>query len=283
VAEHQVLVELGAVLAVEVDVEELALPQRLADAGDHVEPGHLLVADLGVEADHVGLVQHADEGDGVADARQEDVAAGLVGLGLDGQPHAVPLVLHVLAEQVDALLVPLQRDAHVLAGVGLGALAPAPQDVGGRAQLRGEVHVAHDLAQRVAADVAVGGGEGAVLEDRVGEGVGRHHGHDDAGLLQRGPEPLDAGVALGVGRPERDQVVVVERDAVGTRLREPVHRLDRVQRGAGRVAERVPGLPADRPQAEAELVGGGRGGDGHGGSFASGWWCRAPSPVVQLG
>ena len=40
-------------LAVEVDVEELARPQRLRDAGGEVEPGHLLVPDLGVQPDHV--------------------------------------------------------------------------------------------------------------------------------------------------------------------------------------------------------------------------------------
>ena len=46
-AEAQVLVELRPVLAVEVDVEELALPQRLGVAGGRVQAGHLLVPDLG--------------------------------------------------------------------------------------------------------------------------------------------------------------------------------------------------------------------------------------------
>ena len=58
-AEAQVLVEARAVLAVEVDVEQLAVPQRLRDAVREVQPGHLLVPDLGVEADPVGLVQRA--------------------------------------------------------------------------------------------------------------------------------------------------------------------------------------------------------------------------------
>ena len=43
-AEAEVLVVAGAGLAVEVDVEELAVPQRLGDAVRVVEPGHLLVA-----------------------------------------------------------------------------------------------------------------------------------------------------------------------------------------------------------------------------------------------
>jgi hypothetical protein len=57
VAEHQVLVVLDAALAVEVDVEQLAVPEGLGDAVHEVQPGHLLVAHLGVEADHVGMLQ----------------------------------------------------------------------------------------------------------------------------------------------------------------------------------------------------------------------------------
>ena len=56
-AEHQVLVVLDGLLAVEVDVEELARPQRLRDALRVVEARHLLVADLGVQADDVGVLQ----------------------------------------------------------------------------------------------------------------------------------------------------------------------------------------------------------------------------------
>ena len=57
VAEHQVLVVLDAALAVEVDVEELAVVQRLRDAGGEVQPGHLLVPDLGVDADELGALE----------------------------------------------------------------------------------------------------------------------------------------------------------------------------------------------------------------------------------
>jgi len=46
-----------------------------------VEPGHLLVPDLGVEADPVGLLEGRDEREGVTDRRQQDVAPGLFGFG----------------------------------------------------------------------------------------------------------------------------------------------------------------------------------------------------------
>src|SRR4051812_45505936 len=53
-AEAEVLVVLDAGLAVEVDVEELARPQGLRDAVREVQPGHLLMADLGVHAVQLG-------------------------------------------------------------------------------------------------------------------------------------------------------------------------------------------------------------------------------------
>ena len=54
--------------------------------------------------------------------------------------------------------------------------------------------------------------------------------------------------------PERHEVVVVEAHAIRPELGQPVHRLDRVEGRAGRVAERVARLPPDRPQAERELI-----------------------------
>ena len=91
-AEPQVLVVARPVLAVEVDVEELVVPERLRDAVREVQPGHLLVPDLGVEADHLGVLELADQGQRVADRGQQDVAARLVGLRLEGEPQVVALL-----------------------------------------------------------------------------------------------------------------------------------------------------------------------------------------------
>ncbi len=187
--------------------------------------------------------------------RQQDVAAGLVRLRLDGEADAVALLDHVGGEQVEALAVAVERGLDVLGAVVLGALAATPEDVGLSPQLGGQVEVAHHLAQRVATHAAVVAGEAAVLEHRVGEQVGGDHRDDQAGLGQRVLEPGDLLVALARLGAERHQVVVVERHAPRAELAELVHRLDRVEVGAGRVTERVTGLPADRPQSEAELVG----------------------------
>src|SRR3954447_4374671 len=105
VAEDEVLVVPRPFLAVEVEVEQLALPQRLGDAVRVVQAGHLLVPDLGVEADEVGVLEGGDEPEGVADGRQEDVAARLVRLGLQRQAQAVAAVDGVLGEGVDGLAV----------------------------------------------------------------------------------------------------------------------------------------------------------------------------------
>ena len=56
-AEPQVLVVPRPVLPVQVDVEQLAVPQRLGDAVRVVQPGHLLVPDLGVHPDHVAVLE----------------------------------------------------------------------------------------------------------------------------------------------------------------------------------------------------------------------------------
>ena len=53
-AEAVVLVEAADPLPVEVDVEELARPQRLPDAVQERQSRHRLVGDLGVDADRSG-------------------------------------------------------------------------------------------------------------------------------------------------------------------------------------------------------------------------------------
>ena len=139
----------------------------------------------------LGTLELVDERQRVADRRQQDVAAGLVGLGLDREPHVVALVHDVLPRA--GRRPPCSgraRRADVLGGARLGALAAAPADVDLGAELGGQVEVAHHLADREAADVAVVGGEAAVLEDRVGEEVGGRGRDDQAGV---GEALLEAG------------------------------------------------------------------------------------------
>ena len=109
-------------------MEELAVPQRLGQAVGEVEAGHLLVADLGVDADELRVLQGLDERQRMTHGGQQDVAARLVGLGLQGEHDRVALVEHVLAEHVERLLVAIERSAHVLGRPGLRSLPTTPGD-----------------------------------------------------------------------------------------------------------------------------------------------------------
>ena len=254
VAEHQVLVELDATLTVEVDVEQLPAVQRLADAVHEVQPGHLLVSGLRVDADQLGVGKRLDERQRVPDGRQQDVAARFVGLRLDREAQRIAVVGDVLAEQIKRLAVAREGGLDVLGAVVLAALPAAPQDEGLRAEFGGEIDVAQHLAQREAAHAAVVAGESAVLEDRLGEQVRRHHRHGHPGGFQCRREPADRPLPLTVRTTEREQVVIVEGQAVCAQFGQPFDGLDHVDRGTGRDAERIGAGPPHGPQAEGELV-----------------------------
>ena len=135
--EHEVLVVLRPVLTVEVDVEELAVPEGLGDAVDEVHAGHLLVADLGVQ-----LRPSRDARASEMNARalptvgSKDVAAWLVRLRLDRESDVVTAVDDELREHVEGLSVAVQRRPDILCRVGLRAFAPTPEHVGGSLRAR---------------------------------------------------------------------------------------------------------------------------------------------------
>jgi hypothetical protein len=58
---------------------------------------------LGIDAHHLAVLQGGDEAECVPDGRQEDVATGLVRLGLEGEAQVITLVLDVAAEEVQRL------------------------------------------------------------------------------------------------------------------------------------------------------------------------------------
>ena len=67
-------------------------------------------------------------------------------------------------------------------------------------------------------------------------------------------EILDDAIALGGGGVDRHEVVVVQVDAPRADLGQQRDRIDRRQRIAHDVAERIAAAIADGPQAERELV-----------------------------
>ena len=90
-AKAEVLVIAPHDLVIEVDMEELAHFPGLGDAMQKVQPGHRFVGNFGIDADHFGVVEGVDEGQGMPDGGQKDVASGFVGLGFDGELEVVVL------------------------------------------------------------------------------------------------------------------------------------------------------------------------------------------------
>ncbi len=252
--ESQVLVVARTVLPVEVDVEQLLVPQRLCESVGIVEAGHLLVPDLWVDAHHLRVLELVDEGQRMPDGRQENVAPGFVGLRLDGEAHGVSLVEHVLAEQVEGLLVAVECGSNILGRPGLSAFATTPRDEGLRTELGRKVDVVGGLPDREAAYVAVIVGEAPVPEHRMREQVGGGHRDLQPGLVQGLSERLEVLFALLPRHPEREDVVVVEGDAVGPEVREPMHCLRRCHRRPHHPTEHVDALPPHGPEAEGEPV-----------------------------
>ena len=190
-AESKILVVARTVLPVQVDVKQLAVPERLGNPMREVQARHLLVPDLGIEADHLRMLELVDEGQRVSDGGQEDVATRLIRLGLDGEPHGVALLDDIRRENVERLLVAIERGANILCRAGLRTLTAAPEHDDSGAELGGEIEIVSNLAQRETPDVAVIRGERTVAKHRVREQVGRDHRHHQPGAVHRAAQAID--------------------------------------------------------------------------------------------
>jgi hypothetical protein len=90
-----------------------------------VEAGHLLVPGLGVDPDHVGVLELVMKARACPMEGSRMSPLRLVGLRLDREPHRVAAVDHVVGEGVHRLAVAVERRADVLGEVDLGAFPPA--------------------------------------------------------------------------------------------------------------------------------------------------------------
>ena len=253
-SEAEILVVTADALRVEVDVIELARLHRLRDRVRERETGHRLVRDLGIHADHLGTRERRDEVQHVRGRREIDVGARLVGFRLEGEAQLVAAIDHVLAEEVHAVPHARDRGPRIAAGVGLGALAAAPEDVDLGAELDAEIDRVHRLAQRKGAHARVVGGESPVLEDRVTEEIGGGHRNAQASVGDRFLEIAHDPIALRGTRSEGDEIVVVEIDPVGADLPELRDEPARIGDGTHGFAERIAARIPHGPQTESEAV-----------------------------
>lgn len=252
--EHEVLVVLDSALAVQVDVKQLALVQRLGDSGGEVEPRHLLVAHLGVDPDEFGAFQCFDEREGVSDGWKQDIAAGLVWLRLDSEAQVVTLVGDVIAEQVDRFTVSLECGADVLRSVILRAFPSTPHHERFRSELGSKVDVAQHFAEREAPNGAIVGGESSVFEDGRAEQVCGDHGHREPGVSESLLQAVDLLLALSIRRSEGEQVVVVEGEAPCSEFCQTVYGLYGIEVWPRGPAKRVAAVVSNGPEAEREFV-----------------------------
>src|SRR5918994_2581048 len=141
----------------------------------------------------------------MANRGQVEVTTRLVRLRLKREAKVIALILHIGTQEVDRLPEPFDRVTGVAVGIRLRALAPAPEDVGRRAQLRAEIDGPHRLLQGEGAYSRVRGGKGAILEYWVREEVGRRHRHDHPGVNKRLLEAADDAIAFLKRGVKRDQ------------------------------------------------------------------------------
>ena len=100
---------------------------------------------------------------------------GSFGLGSTAEAELVPLLDHIAREDVERLLVAVERGADILGGARTRRPRALPEDHRIRSELGGEIEVVEHLAERETAHLPVVGGEAAIAEDRVGEEVGGQH------------------------------------------------------------------------------------------------------------
>src|SRR5690606_33916275 len=126
-----------------------------------------------------------DQGQVRAGGGKVEVPPRLVGLGLQGEFHVVPLVEDVRAQVIDGFAETLDRVHRVAGRIDFRAFPAAPEDEDLAAQLVAQVDGFDGLAQGVAAHLGHVAGEGAVLENGVGEKVDGAHDKLQARVVQR--------------------------------------------------------------------------------------------------
>jgi hypothetical protein len=230
--------------------------ERLGDDMVDVEANHVFMGDLGVDADHVRVVEGADEGQITRRRGEVQIAPWFVRLRLERKPEVVLSVADVGAQEIQRLSDSPESLDGVLRGVDLGALPAAPEDVEAGAQLDAEINGAHRLLQRVGADVRIVRGERAIAKDGIREEIRRRHWHAQPGVGDGPAKVANQPITLRRAGIDRHEVIVMQVDAVGADVAQAPHGLDRREHGPRRIAERIATPMADRPEAEREAVGG---------------------------
>ncbi len=253
-AKTEILIVAPDLLGIQIDVEELACFHRLGDSMDEGQPGHCLMGKLRVHADHVRVVQRGDEVKHVPCGGEIDVSARLVGFGLQGELHVVPLISHIFAEEVDRIPHAADGVAGIAAGVGFRPLPSSPEHVDLGSKLGSEVDGVHGLLEGQRPHLGVVGCEGPVLERRMPEQIRSRHGNDHPRVRKRSLELFHYPIPLRQRGAKGNKVVIVQVHSPSAALGELANKVRDIRRRTHRVPERVSSGVAHGPQAKAEPI-----------------------------
>src|SRR6267142_1955182 len=250
----QVLVVAPWHLVVEVNMEKLARFPRLCHSMQEIQAGHLLVRDLGVDANHLWMIESGNEAEIMAGGGHVDIGARLIGFGFQREPEAVLSVDVVFAKIIDRFAKALHSLVWAATGIGFDAFAAAPQYKNLRAQLRTEIHRTHGLLQCVGAHLRIVCGKGTVTKNGVKKQ--RHRGHrNNEFVFETGFfECAHNSVAFRRSGVDGHQVVVMKIDAPGAHFAEHGNDLDGGNDQANEIAEWIAPPVPDRPEPERKLV-----------------------------
>src|SRR5438874_8139403 len=177
-----------------------------------VESSHLLVCNLGIYPDDLGMIERWNEAEVMPCGGHVNVSARFVGFGFKRKLVAVASLDVVFAEIIYRFAQTLHGFVSTAARVSFNAFPAAPQDENFGAKFRAQIHGAHRLVDSICAYSRIIGGKGSIAKDRMEEERDGSHGHDDPMLFASLLEFANNSVALGRRGVNRDEIVVMEID-----------------------------------------------------------------------
>ena len=235
-------------------MEQLSCIKCLRHSMHKVQSCHQIVRHFGIKANHLRMIKRVDEAEHMADGGEIDIGAWLVRLRLQSKAHLVPVLHHVLAQEVDRIAHTLDRYHRVLPGICFGTFTSTPEDIGGCAQFGTQVNCSHRLLQGKSAYRRIVRGESSIFENRMEEEVRRCHWHDHAIIRERLLELAHNAVTLGRRCIEGNKVVIMQIDAPGPQFREFLHDVNWIKWRANELAEGVASPVADCPESKAKFI-----------------------------
>src|ERR1700678_1418086 len=144
-----------------------------------VESRYLLMRHFWIHTDHLGMIERGNKPKILARGRHINVSPWLIGLGLQGELHAITALDIVFAEIVDGLAQVPDGIIGTAAGVRLNAFTSSPQYKNLCAQLSSQVHCAHGFLQSIGANIGIISGKRSIAKNGMKEKRDGRHGNYD--------------------------------------------------------------------------------------------------------